>query len=122
MSPAQMLRHNSRFMDLYLGRISLPAWVRVLSRALGPIFLRSYLVKPLGATPRNIGTLSAIRSKPELELDFDEERSRFLERLSEIDALSGVVQHAMYGAMKAEDARALVCHHTAHHFHQFGLL
>ncbi|MEC7693948.1 MAG: DUF1569 domain-containing protein [Bacteroidota bacterium] len=122
MDAPQMLRHCSRFMDLYLGRIAVPCWARMMSRLIGPLFLRSFLTKPIGATPRNIGTMPAIKAQTELELDFETERTRFLERLAEVDALDGVIQHAMYGAMKADDAKALVRHHTTHHFHQFGVV
>ncbi|MGB0150587.1 MAG: DUF1569 domain-containing protein, partial [Flavobacteriales bacterium] len=122
MTAPQMLRHCSRFMDLYLGRIAVAGWARMVSRIVGPLFLRSFLTKPIGATPRNIGTMPAIKARPELELDFEAERTRFLERLAEVEALDGVIQHAMYGAMKADDAKALVRHHTTHHFHQFGVV
>lgn len=122
MAAPQMLRHCSRFMDLYLGRIAVPAGVRVLSRLLGPLFLRSFLTKSIGATPRNMGTMPAIKARPDLDLEFVAERRRFLERLAEVEALEGVTQHAMYGAMKADDAKALVRHHTTHHFHQFSVV
>ena len=117
-----MLRHCSRFMDLYLGRIAVPGWARLVSRLIGPLFLRSFLTKPIGATPRNIGTMPAIKARPDLDLDFASERTRFLDRLAEVEALDGKIQHAMYGAMKADDAKALVRHHTTHHFHQFGVV
>lgn len=122
MNAAQMLRHCSRFMDLYLGRIAVPGWARLLSRLIGPLFLRSFLTKPIGATPPNLGTMPAIKARPGSDLDFDEEVARFLKALADVEALDGVVQHAMYGAMKAEDAKALVRHHTTHHFHQFQLV
>ena len=122
MNSSQMLRHCSRFMDLYLGRIAVPGWARLLSRLIGPLFLRSFLTKPIGATPRNLGTMPAIKARPGAELDFDAEVARFLKALADVEALDGVVQHAMYGAMKAEDAKALVRHHTTHHFHQFQLV
>jgi hypothetical protein len=122
MAAPQMLRHCSRFMDLYLGRIAVPAGVRLLSRLLGPFFLRSFLTKSIGATPRNMGTMPAIKVRPDLDLEFAAECTRFLERLAEVEELDGVIQHAMYGAMKADDAKALVRHHTTHHFHQFGVV
>lgn len=122
MNASQMLRHCSRFMDLYLGRIAVPGWARLISRLIGPLFLRSFLTKSIGATPRNLGTMPAIKARPGVELDFDAEVARFLKSLADVEALDGVVQHAMYGAMKAEDAKALVRHHTTHHFHQFQLI
>ena len=109
-------------MDLYLGRIDVPGWARLISRLIGPLFLRSFLTKPIGATPRNLGTMPAIKARPCAELDFDTEVGRFLKALADVEALDGIVQHAMYGAMKAEDAKALVRHHTTHHFHQFQLV
>ena len=122
MTAPQMLRHCSRFMDLYLGHIAVPGWARLLSRLIGPLFLRSFLTKPIGATPRNIGTMPAIKARPDLDLEFASERTRFLERLAEVEALDGVIQLAMYGVMQADDAKALVRHHTTHHFHQFGVV
>ena len=122
MNASQMLRHCSRFMDLYLGRIAVPGWARLLSRLIGPLFLRSFLTKPIGTTPRNLGTMPAIKARPGAELDFDAEVARFLKALADVEALDGIVHHAMYGAMKAEDAKALVRHHTTHHFHQFQLV
>jgi len=71
---------------------------------------------------RHLGTMPAIKARPGAELDFDAEVARFLKALADVEALDGVVQHAMYGAMKAEDAKALVRHHTTHHFHQFQLV
>ena len=109
-------------MDLYLGRIAVPGWARLISRLIGPLFLRSFLTKPIGATPRNLGTMPAIKARPGVDLDFDAEVARFLKALADVEALDGVVQHAMYGAMKAADAKALVRHHTTHHFHQFQLI
>ena len=122
MNASQMLRHCSRFMDLYLDRIDVPGWARLISRLIGSLFLRSFLTKPIGATPRNLGTMPAIKARPGVDLDFDAEVARFLKALADVEALDGVVQHAMYGAMKAEDAKALVRHHTTHHFHQFQLI
>ena len=66
--------------------------------------------------------MPAIKARPGAELDLDAEVARFLKALADVEALDGVVQHAMYGAMKAEDAKALVRHHTTHHFHQFQMV
>jgi hypothetical protein len=122
MAAPQMLRHCSQFMDLYLGSVAVPVGMRWLSRLLGPLFLRSFLTKPIGDTPRNMGTMPAIKARLDVDLDFKAERTRFLDCLAQVEALNGVIQHAMYGAMNADDAKALVRHHTTHHFHQFGLV
>ena len=66
--------------------------------------------------------MPAIKARPDLDLEFASERTRFLERLAEVEALEGVIQHAMYGAMRADEEKALVRHHRTHHFHQFRLV
>jgi len=109
-------------MELYLGAIGVNAGVRFLARLLGPMFLRRFIVKPLGRTPRNMRTLQSIRAVEPDVLGLAEERALFLKALDGVEALDGWVDHGLYGPMKAEDAQALVRHHTAHHFHQFGLL
>ena len=48
------------------------------------------------------------------------ERVRLM--LKRLEALnSEKQQHPLYGMMHTADFKALVLHHTAHHFHQFGL-
>ena len=84
--------------------------------------LRAALDRLDAATAPAWGTMPAIKARPDLDLEFASERTRFLERLVEVEAFEGVIQHAMYGAMKADDAKALVRHHTTHHFHQFGVV
>ena len=92
-----------------------------MARWFAPRFLRGYIVKPLGNTPRNLRFLQSIRAvEPEVS-GFLEERDLFLKALDEVEALQGTVNHGLSGD-GAEDAQALVRHHTAHHFHQFGLI
>ena len=57
MNSSQMLRHCSRFMDLYLGR-------EVVSHQAN------------WRLPRNLGTMPAIKARPGAELDFDAEVAR----------------------------------------------
>ena len=117
-----MLRHCSRFMELYLGAMNVGLALRLISRWLGPPFLRRFIVRPLGETPRNMRTMQPLRLSEGETLDFAEERRLFLEGLAGVESLNGIVHHRLYGSMRAEDAQALVRHHTAHHFYQFGLL
>jgi len=122
MSAVQMVRHCARFADLYLGRISVSWWVRLISRVAGPPFLRRFLTQPMGFTQRNLSTLPVLRVQKGEELDFDEEMAKLRDCLMEVETLKGTKRHVMYGPMKAEDVRAVVRRHTAHHFHQFGLI
>ena len=117
-----MLRHCSRFMELYLGAMNVGLALRLIGRWLGPPFLRRFIVRPLGETPRNMRTMQPLRLSEGETLDFTEVRRLFLEGLAGVESLNGIVHHRLYGSMRAEDAQALVRHHTAHHFYQFGLL
>ena len=122
MNAPQMVRHSARFTDLYLGRIPVALPIRLLARLIGPIFLRKVLRGSPTATPKNLGTLPAIRSAPDLEVDLAAEVADLRARFDEVAALEGTLDHPMYGKMEAESCRSLVRHHTAHHFNQFGLL
>lgn len=124
MSAPAMLHHVADFGDLYFGRIEADAFTRWVSRLFGAFFLRSLTTKdPLGGTPRNLPTLAAIKSADGESSDWEAGRTRVRSMLQEIEKLEGTTQlHPMYGAMHTEDFRALILHHTAHHFHQFGLV
>lgn len=122
MSPAQMLRHCSGFIELYLGRVPVSAPIRWIARAVGPLFLKRVVAKSPLDTPKGLTTLPALRSTPGEEPDLEAERARFLALLDEVDALEGPQPHVLYGTTEARTLVDLVRHHTAHHFHQFGLL
>ncbi|MGE3172521.1 MAG: DUF1569 domain-containing protein [Planctomycetota bacterium] len=122
MNAAQMLRHCRVFCELCLGRVPVAPPVRWLARLLGPWFLRRLLRKPPTQAPKNLGTLPALRARPDRPLDAEAERRALLAALDEIAALQGRHRHPLYGAMRAEDVQTLVRHHTAHHANQFGLL
>lgn len=121
MTPAQMLQHAGRFIELYLGRVPVSLPVRWIARLLGPLFLGRVVRKSPLDTPKGLSTLPGIKSAED-GLDLDRERATFLDLLSEIEALEGPQRHVLYGRMEARAIQDLVRHHTAHHFHQFGLL
>lgn len=124
MSASAMLHHVANFGDLYFGRIETDALTRLVSRMLGPFFLRSLTTKtPLGGTPRNLATLAAIKSVDGDADDWEVGLMRVRSMLRELGKLEGETQnHPLYGAMHTADFKALILHHTAHHFHQFGLV
>ena len=122
MNAVQMVRHNARFIDLYLGRIAVGVPVRWIARAVGPMFLKRVIKGSPFETPRNLRTLGQIRSAPDLEADLDAEIAALRAQLAEMADLAGVVDHPLYGRAEAESCRTLVRHHLAHHLHQFGLL
>lgn len=122
MTCPQMVRHCREFIDLYLGRVPVALPIRLLARLLGPVFLRRTLAKSPTATPRNLKTLPGIRADEALTLDFEAEKAQLLAGLEEVAALSGLLEHPLYGQMDSRDAVSLVRHHTAHHANQFGLL
>lgn len=124
MNAPDMLHHVADFGDLYFGRIKPGAMTSWVSRLIGPFFLRSLTTKdPLGGTPRNLPTLAAIKSAKGHLRDWESGLSRVRSMLHEIANLEGETRmHPMYGTMHTSDFKALILHHTAHHFHQFGLV
>lgn len=122
MDAAAMLEHNVRFLDLYLGRERVGVGLRFAARILGPPFLRRLLKKSPTQTPRDLRTLGGLRVESRGSAEFEARRARFSEALDAVAALEGEVQHVLYGRMDAVAVQDLVRHHTAHHFHQFGLL
>ncbi len=122
MTPAQMLRHNRRFMELYLGEVRVGKGIRFVAGLVGPFFLKKVLSKSAMDTPKNLKTLPVLRAKEGEELDFEAEKAEFTSLLTQVEGLTGELDHALYGSMDSRTAQNLVRHHTAHHFHQFGLL
>ena len=124
MSAPQMLHHVADFGDLYFGEIKVNALTRFAARLLGPFFLRSLTTKnPLGETPRNLRTMPAIEASTSQTVVWEARMERVRLILKRLEALnSEKQQHPLFGMMQTADFKALVLHHTAHHFHQFGLI
>ena len=70
MSSSQMLKHCSKFIDLYLGEIKVPSWYKYFGVTIGKLFLRYISKKSPLETPRNIRTEKSIKITDE-NLDFD---------------------------------------------------
>ena len=121
MNAPQMVKHCREFIDLYMGRVPTNFVIRILARMIGGLFLKKVLQKSPMDTPKNLGTIPAIKAKDD-GLDLEAERKRLFEGFEEIQKLEGQVDHPLYGKTAAEDIQALVRHHTAHHANQFGLI
>jgi len=124
MTAPQMLHHVADFGDLYFGEIKVNALTRCAARLLGPFFLRTLTTKnPLGGTPRNLRTMSAIEASASEVVEWESGMERVRSMFDRVKALNTEKQlHPLYGMMHTSDFKALVLHHTAHHFHQFGLI
>ena len=120
LNAAGMVQHVNRFVELYLGERKMGGVAGWLARHLGKAFLRRVAQKSPFDTPRNMATAPVLAVAS--GVDFEAEVARFEPLFGQIDALSGTYAHPVYGPMDAEDVKGLVRHHTAHHFHQFGLL
>ena len=89
------------------------------------MFLKSLTRKnPLGGTPRNLRTMSQLRMNEALDTaEFDRAKQQFHALMDEVSDWEAPQRtHPLYGVMDSATFSALICHHTAHHFHQFGLL
>lgn len=125
MSAPQMLRHVNAFCGLYLGEIPVSFPIRAAARWLGKFFLKRVARQSPEATPKNMGTLPALRQEPTIHPIWADELARFLsyaEHIEAIEVAGNPQQHPLYGEMSGRDFSGLLRHHTAHHFHQFGLL
>ena len=70
MNSSQMVRHCSKFIDLYLGEISVPFWYKYFGATIGKLFLRYISKKSPLETPRNIRTDKSLKIIDE-SLDLD---------------------------------------------------
>lgn len=121
MHAAQMVRHCRVFVDLCFGRVPVAWPVRVLAGLLGPLFLRRMMAKSPTLAPKNLTTLKPLRMTESLLL-LATELPSLHSVFDELQGLPDYHQHPLYGRMRKQDVIALVCHHTAHHANQFGLL
>lgn len=123
MSPTAMLEHNRRFIELCDGKQPVGRVMRWMARLLGPLFLNRMLRGSPTDTPRNLRTLGVLRTEVAGDAaSFLSEKQAFLTALDVVESFTDGHRHPLYGPMKADSLQALVRHHTAHHFHQFGLL
>ena len=70
MNSSQMVKHCSKFIDLYLGEISVPFWYKYFGTTIGKLFLRYISKKSPLETPRNIRTDKSLKIIDE-SLDLD---------------------------------------------------
>ncbi len=122
MNAAQMLAHCDAFHRLCLGEVRVGLPVRLLARAIGPLFLRRFLRKSPREAPRNLRTLEPLRQADGVTPDFDAVRARLREGVAALQALEDGHRHPLYGPMASTSVRDLARHHMAHHANQFGVL
>jgi len=88
------------------------------------VFAFTYPKNPIGETPKNLKTLPSIDVRKLLPtagwVELQRSVFKLLDRLDALD--SQTIEHPIYGKVHTEDFSALIRHHTAHHFHQFGLI
>ena len=121
MNASQMIKHCSKFIDLYTGEIKLPSWYKVFGATIGKLFLLYISSKKPDETPKNMRTDNSIKIVDE-KLIFVDEKKVLIEKLNEIDLIKSSINHPIYGKTDAEKIKFLIFHHTMHHFNQFGLI
>ena len=116
-----MVKHCSKFIDLYLGEISVPFWYKYFGTTIGKLFLRYISKKSPLETPRNIRTDKSLKIIDE-NLDIDYEKKLLIKKLNMLHEIKGQIHHPIYGNMKSEKILFLIKHHTMHHLNQFHLI
>ena len=122
MNSSQMVKHCSKSIDLYLGKITIPFWYKYFGVTLGKLFL-IYISKlsPL-KTPRNLKTMVKSLKISDKNLDLDYEKDVLIQKLNNLIDVQGKIDHPIYGKMESEKIKFLIIHHTTHHFNQFDLI
>ena len=122
MNSSQMVKHCSKSIDLYLGKITIPFWYKYFGVTIGKLFL-IYISKlsPL-KTPRNLRTMVKSLKISDENLDLDYEKDVLIQKLNNLINLEGEIDHPIYGKMESEKIKFLIIHHTTHHFNQFDLI
>ena len=121
MNSSQMVKHCSKFIDLYLGEISVPFWYKYFGTTIGKLFLRYISKKSPLETPRNIRTDKSLKIIDE-NLDIDYEKKLLIIKLNMLHEIKGQIHHPIYGNMQSEQVVFLIKHHTMHHLNQFHLI
>jgi len=121
MNSSQMVKHCSAFIDLYLGKISVPFWYKYFGTTIGKLFLRYISKKSPLETPRNMRTDKSLKIIDE-NLDLDHEKKLLINKLHELHKITGQINHPIYGNMQSEQVVFLIKHHTMHHLNQFNLI
>ena len=122
MNSSQMVKHCSKSIDLYLGKITVPFWYKYFGVTIGKLFL-IYISKlsPL-KTPRNLRTMVKSLKISDENLDLDYEKDVLIQKLNNLIDIEGKIDHPIYGKMESEKIKFLIIHHTTHHFNQFDLI
>ena len=122
MNSSQMVKHCSKSIDLYLGKITVPFWYKYFGVTIGKLFL-IYISKlsPL-KTPRNLRTMVKSLKISDENLDLDYEKDVLTQKLNNLINIEGKIDHPIYGKMESEKIKFLIIHHTTHHFNQFDLI
>ena len=122
MNSSQMVKHCSKTIDLYLGKITIPFWYKYFGVTIGKLFL-IYISKlsPL-KTPRNLKTMVKSLKISDKNLDLDYEKDVLIQKLNNLIGIEGEIDHPIYGKMESEKIKFLIIHHTTHHFNQFDLI
>jgi len=121
MNSSQMVKHCSAFIDLYLGKISVPFWYKYFGVTIGKLFLRYISRKSPLETPKNMRTDKSLKIIDE-NLDFDLERELLIKKLHNLCEVKGQINHPIYGNMKSDKVLFLIKHQTIHHLNQFNLI
>lgn len=120
MNPAQMFQHNSKFIDLYLGRQKVSPVLRFFGKRFGKFFLNYVKKQPYNKVVKGLKTIKSMKASEAAE--FETEKEKLIQRLRETEQLKGMVDSSIYGKMDAEEVRYLIHHHLKYHLYQFSVI
>ncbi len=119
MSVEQMLDHLVRFSEITLGKRKVGWMTGLAGKIAGKKILKWILSKNHLTFPKNIGTFPEVMPSKD-QLNFEQQRTRLVLLLNELEQSTGTLQHPIYGKISTETAQKLFSIHVAYHLVQFG--
>ncbi len=120
MTPAQMFQHNSKFIDLYLGKQKVSPLLRFFGQCFGKFFLNYVKKQPYNKVVKGLKTIKSMKASD--SADFEFEKQELIHRLQNIDQIKGKINSSIYGYLDAEEVRYLIHHHLKYHLFQFSMI
>ena len=107
MNASQMIKHCSKFIDLYTGKIQLPSWYKIFGATIGKLFLVYISNKKPSETPKNLRTEKSIKIIEE-NLIFVDEKQTLINKIKEISLIKSSINHPIYGKTDSRYSTTLI--------------
>lgn len=126
MNSSMMLKHCSRFIDVYLGKVKFNPLMFLFgfTFSIFHIFYLKYVVRyNVNRYIRNLPTLRSFNTFKLKNLNFEQEKEYLIESLKEVDKYEkDYIVNNFHGVVRNKTFKKVVDFHTSYHLNQFGVL